>query len=226
MIDKRLQLYKVPKRSKLFQKNPYKTAMKLYDYLPSGNSYKVRLLLSYLSISYEWENLDIIKGETQTEAFKAKNPSGQIPLLELSNGRRIAESNAILFFLAEGTPYWPSNAYDQAKCLQWMFFEQYKHEPNVAVARFIHHYAMDQRENELPVLHKKGYAALDMMEAHLADNLWFVGSGPTVADIALYAYTHVAGEGGFDMAAYPNIMAWCDRVSDHPKHIRITDTPA
>ena len=200
--------------------------MKLYDYLPSGNSYKVRLISSYLGISYEWVNLDIIKGETQTDRFKSKNPVGQIPLLELDDGRRIAESNAILYFLAEGTPYWPSNAFDQAKCLQWMFFEQYKHEPSVAVARFIHHYAMEQRKDELPVLTKKGYLALDVMEVHLAGNLWFVGAGPTIADITLYAYTHVAGEGGFDLSKYPNILAWLDRVSDHPKHIRITDKPS
>ncbi|MDA8708344.1 glutathione S-transferase family protein [Hellea sp.] len=199
--------------------------MKLYDYLPSGNSYKARLLMSYLGVPYEWENLDIIKGETQTDGFKAKNPVGQIPLLELADGRRIAESNAILFFLAEGTPYWPKNAFDQAKCLQWMFFEQYKHEPSIAVARFIHHYAMETRKGELPVLHKKGYGALDIMEAHLADNFWFVGGGRSIADIALYAYTHVAGEGGFDLSNYPNIMAWCDRFSDHPKHMRITDVP-
>lgn len=199
--------------------------MKLYDYLPSGNSYKVRLLMSYLGIHYDWVNLDIIKGDTQTQAYKAKNPAGQIPLLELADGRRIAESNAILFFLAEGTPYWPQNAFDQAKALQWMFFEQYKHEPTIAVARFIHHYAMEQRKDELPVLTKKGYLALDVMEAHLADHLWFVGPGPTIADIALYAYTHVAGEGGFDLSKYPNVIAWLDRVSDHPKHIRITDKP-
>lgn len=204
--------------------------MKLYDYLPSGNSYKARLLLSYLNVPYEWVNLDIINGETQTDDFKGKNPAGQIPLLELSDGRRIAESNAILFFLAENTPYWPRNAFDQAKCLQWMFFEQYKHEPNVAVARFINHYAMDQRQNELPELMLRGYRALDVMEAHLVDNLWFVtgdsGDGRTIADIALYAYTHVAGEGGFDLSAYPNIMAWLDHVSDHPRHIRITDVPS
>jgi len=200
--------------------------MKLYDYLPSGNSYKVRLLMSYLGLSYDWVNLDIIKGETQTDSYKSKNPVGQIPLLELADGRRIAESNAIIYFLAEGTPYWPKNAFDQAKALQWMFFEQYKHEPSIAVARFIHHYAMEQRKDELPVLTKKGYLALDVMEAHLADNLWFVGAGPTIADVALYAYTHVAGEGGFDLTKYPNILAWLDRFSDHPRYIRITDKPA
>lgn len=200
--------------------------MKLYDYLPSGNSYKARLLMAYLGISYDWVNMDIHKGDTHTDVFKSKNPVGQIPLLELADGRRIAESNAIIYFLAEGTPYWPKNAFDQAKCLQWMFYEQYKHEPSIAVARFIHNYAMEQRKDELPVLTKKGYLALDVMENHLADNLWFVGGGRTIADIALYAYTHVAGEGGFDFASYPNILAWLDRFSDHPKHIRITDKPA
>ncbi|NNE57084.1 MAG: glutathione S-transferase family protein [Hellea sp.] len=199
--------------------------MKLYDYLPSGNSYKVRLILSYLGIKYEHILLDIHKGETRSEAFKDKNPVGQIPLLELSDGRRIAESNAILYFLAEGTPYWPMNSYDQAKALQWMFFEQYKHEPAIAVARFIRIYAMESRAGELETLMPRGEAALAVMEGHLADNLWFVGSGPTVADIALYAYTHVAGEGGFELTNYPNIIAWLDRFSDHPKHIRITDQP-
>ena len=199
--------------------------MKLYDYLPSGNSYKVRLLLSYLAVKYEHASLDIIKGETQTEAFKAKNPAGQIPLLELGDGRTIAESNAILYFLAEGTPYWPKNAFDQAKCLQWMFFEQYKHEPTIAVSRFIHHYAMEARKGELPALIKRGYLALDVMEAHLQTHSWFVGSGPTLADIALYAYTHVAGEGGFDLSAYPQITAWLSRTAEHPRHILITDVP-
>lgn len=203
--------------------------MKLYDYLPSGNSYKVRLMMSYLGLTYEHIGLDIIKGETQTDGFKAVNPVGQIPLLELSDGRRIAESNAIIYFLGEGTPYWPKNAFDQAKCMQWMFFEQYKHEPAIAVSRFIHHYAMDKRESELPALMKRGYAALDIMEDHLAQNLWFVscdsGDGRTLADVALYAYTHVAGEGGFDLTRYPNITAWLDRFADHPKHILITDVP-
>jgi len=199
--------------------------MKLYDYLPSGNSYKVRLLMSWLGLSYEHLDMNIHKGETQTEAFKSKNPVGQIPLLELSDGRTLAESNAIIYFLAEGTPYWPSNAFDQAKALQWMFFEQYKHEPSIAVARFVTMYAMDSRAGELPGLTERGNAALAVMEGHLADHHWFVGSGPTIADIALYAYTHVAGEGGFDLTQYPNVLAWLDRVSDHPKHIRITDVP-
>jgi len=199
--------------------------MKLYDYLPSGNSYKVRLLLSYLSVGYEWVNLDIIKGETQTNGFKAKNPVGQIPLLELSDGRRIAESNAILYFLAEGTPYFPASVFDQAKVLQWMFFEQYKHEPSIAVARYIRHYAMETRKGELEALTPRGYAALNVMDAHLADHLYFVGGGPTIADISLYGYTHVAEEGGFDLSNYAHIRAWLSRMAEHPKHILITDKP-
>ena len=200
--------------------------MKLYDYLPSGNSYKVRLLMAYLGLEYTHVPVDIVAGESQTEAYKRKNPAGQIPLLELGGGRTIAESNAILYFLAEGTPYWPKNAFDQAKVLQWMFFEQYKHEPTIAVARYITHYVTDgSRDAERAALMPKGYSALAVLEAHLADNLWFVGGGRTAADIALYAYTHVAGEGGYDLTRFPNIMAWLDRFSDHPKHIRITDVP-
>lgn len=199
--------------------------MKLYDYLPSGNSYKVRLILSYLGLSYTHVPVNILQGESRDDDFLLKNPVGQIPLLELADGRCIAESNAILYFLAEGTPYWPKNVYDQSKALQWMFFEQYKHEPTIAVARYIHHYAMDTRVDELENLIPKGYATLDIMEAYLVENLWFVGGGRSAADIALYAYTHVAGEGGYDLSRYPNIMAWLDRFSDHPKHIRISDTP-
>lgn len=199
--------------------------MKLYDYLPSGNSYKVRLLASYLGLTYEWENLDIIQGATQTEGFKAKNPVGQIPLLELEDGRHIAESNAILYYLAQDTPYWPKDSFAQAKALQWMFFEQYKHEPSIAVARFIHVYAMDSRAGELEALIPKGYAALDVMEGHLSGQDWFVGGARTIADIALYAYTHVAQEGGFDLSSYPHVRAWLDRFADHPDHILITDKP-
>ena len=182
--------------------------------------------MSYLGLTYEHIDVDIHAGDTHSPMFKSKNPVGQIPLLELSDGRCIAESNAILYFLAEGTPYWPANAFDQAKALQWMFFEQYKHEPAIAVARFIRVYAKETREAELAGLMPRGYKALDVMESHLADNLWFVGAGPTIADIALYAYTHVASDGGFELTNYPNILAWLDRFSDHPKHILITDIPA
>jgi len=153
--------------------------MKLYDYLPSGNSYKIRLLLSYLGVHYEHVPVDIHKGETQTDNYKAMNPAGQIPLLELSGGRHIAESNAILFFLAKDTPYWPTGHFEQTKAMQWMFFEQYKHEPSIAVARFIRMYAMDSRESELDNLMARGRIALGIMDRHLRDHMWFVGAGPS-----------------------------------------------
>jgi len=199
--------------------------MKLYDYLPSGNSYKIRLLLSYLGIPYTHVPIDIIKGETQTPEYLAMNPAGQIPLLQLGDGRTLAESNAILTFLAEDTPYLPVNHFDRAKALQWMFWEQYRHEPAIAVARFICHYK-PEREGELPVLREKGRAALSVMNAHLDGRSFFVGTGPSVADISLYAYTHVASEAGFDLADYPHVSAWCARMAEHPKHILITDVPA
>lgn len=199
--------------------------MKLYDYLPSGNSYKVRLLLSYLGIAYTHVPIDIHKGETLTPEYLAMNPAGQIPLLQLGDGRTLAESNAILTFLAEDTPYLPVNHFDRAKALQWMFWEQYRHEPAIAVARYITHYA-PERKDELPKLQEKGRAALAVMDAHLAARAFFVGSGPSVADIALYAYSHVANEGGFALSDYPHVQAWCARMAEHPKHILITDIPS
>lgn len=198
--------------------------MKLYDYLPSGNSYKVRLLLSYLGIDYQHVPIDIHKGETQTTEYLAMNPAGQIPVLQLNDGRTLAESNAILMFLAEDTPYVPVTAFDRAKVLQWMFWEQYRHEPAIAVARYIRHYA-PERDNQLPTLMEKGKAALSVMDDHLRDQHWFVGAGPSLADIALYAYTHVAGEGGFDLGDYPHVSGWCARMAEHPRHILITDVP-
>ncbi len=198
--------------------------MKLYDFLPSGNSYKVRLLLSYLGIGYTHVPIDIMSGETQTPEYLTMNPAGQIPLLQLNDGRTLAESNAILMFLSEDTPYLPVNAFDRAKAVQWMFWEQYRHEPAIAVARYVSHYA-PERKDELPKLQEKGRAALAVMDAHLAKSPWCVGAGPTVADIALYAYTHVADEGGFNLSDYPHVEAWCARMTEHPKHILITDEP-
>jgi len=198
--------------------------MKLYDYLPSGNSYKVRLLLSYLDIPYTHVPIDIHKGETQTADYLAMNPAGQIPVLQLNDGRTLAESNAIISFLGEDTPYLPANAFERAKCLQWMFWEQYRHEPAIAVARYISHYA-PEREAELPTLQERGNAALCVMDDHLGAHPWFVGEGPTIADIALYAYTHVAGEGGFELNNYLHVQRWCEHMADHPKHISITDQP-
>jgi len=199
--------------------------MKLYDYLPSGNGYKVRLLLSWLGEDYEFIPKNIIAGETQTPEFLALNPAGQIPLLELDDGRVLAESNAILFYLALGSAYLPPDAFTQAEVLRWMFFEQYKHEPTIAVARFIRVYAPKERADELPNLMKKGKVALEIMDAHLKNHDFFVGDKLSIADISLYAYTHVADEGGFDMNPYKSIGAWMKRVKKHPGYIKITETP-
>lgn len=199
--------------------------MKLYDYLPSGNGYKVRLLLSWLGENYEFVPRNIIEGETQDPAFLDKNPVGQIPLLELDDGRVLPESNAILFYLALGSDYLPTDAFAQGEVLRWMFFEQYKHEPSIAVARFIRVYEPKKRKSELPTLMKKGTAALDIMEAHLKEKDYFVGDNLSIADISLYAYTHVADQGGFDLKPYKAIRAWLKRVKGHPGYIKITDTP-
>ena len=199
--------------------------MKLYDYLPSGNSYKVRWVCAYLGIEYEHVDVDIHAGDTQTPEFLALNPAGQIPLLVLDDGRTLAESNAIIRYLADRSPLVPSYPYDQAKMLQWQFWEQYRHEPAIAVARFIRHYAMDTREGELPALMDKGRAALAVMEGHLEGRDWFVGHGCTLADVSLYAYTHVAEEGGFVLADYPNVQAWLERFAGQRGHIGIEEVP-
>ena len=181
-------------------------------------------MLSYLNVPYRYENINAPGGGTRTPEFLAINPAGQIPVLKLNDGRTLAESNAIMMFLAADTPYVPVNAFDRAKTLQWMFWEQYKHEPAIAVARFISFYA-PEREAELPGLHERGRAALGVMEDHLRISPWFAGQGPSAADIALYAYTHVAGEAGFMLADYPHVTAWCARMADHPKHVLMTDLP-
>ncbi|HFC12692.1 MAG TPA: glutathione S-transferase family protein, partial [Anaerolineae bacterium] len=152
----------------------------------------------------------------------AINPAAQIPVVELDDGRILQESNAILYYLALGSSYIPTDAYAQAQLLRWMFFEQYKHESALAVARYITNY-VPKRKKELPGLIKKGEAALDVMEGHLKDNDYLVGDALTIADISLYAYTHVAPEGGFDLTPYKAIKRWMKRVSAHPKHIKITD---
>lgn len=198
--------------------------LRLYDYLPSGNGYKVRLVLRLLGVEYERIERDIMKGETRTPVFLAINQNGRIPLLELENGTVLPESNAILFYLAEGTPFMPEDRLGRARMLQWMFFEQYSHEPNIAVVRFwMEHAGMtSEREAMLPTKRAGGYAALGVMEEHLAGRDWFVGAAVTIADIALYAYTHVAHEGGFDLADYPAVRAWLDRVAGLPGYVPIT----
>lgn len=199
--------------------------MRLFDYPPSGNGYKVRLLLSHLERPYQYVPVDILKGETRTPQFLEKNPNGRIPLLELDDGTSLAESNAILYFLAQNTPYWPGTALAQAQVLQWMFFEQYSHEPNVATARFwISIKKIEPTQFNEELLRQKqslGRAALKVMEDHLARRLYFVGERYSIADIVLYAYTHVAGEGGFDLNGYPAIQEWLGRVRSQPRHVTI-----
>jgi glutathione S-transferase len=198
--------------------------MRLYDFLSSGNGYKVRLLLSQLAIPVERVEMNILAGATRTPEFLAKNPNGRIPVLELEDGTFLAESNAILFYLADGTWFLPSDRLERARVLQWMFFEQYSHEPYVAVARaWLHLFGMDdERRRQLPQKQRLGYDALGVMEGHLAARGFFVGERYSIADIALYAYTHVADEGGFDLGRFPAVRAWLDRVRAEPRHIPIT----
>jgi glutathione S-transferase len=196
---------------------------RLYDYLESGNGYKVRLLLRQLGVEVERIELDILKGETRTPAFLHKNPNGRIPVLELADGTCLAESNAILAYLAAGTPYWPEDRLTRAQVLQWMFFEQYSHEPYIAVLRFWTFAGrLEENAAAVPEKRERGYAALRVMEEHLANRSFFVAERYTIADVSLYAYTHVADEGGFDLSRFPAVRAWIDRVRGQPGHIPIT----
>ena len=195
--------------------------MVLYDYLDSGNGYKIRLLLAQLGRHYRWRELDIMHGGTRTPEFLRKNPNGRIPAIELEDGSCLAESDAILWYLAEGSPYVPNEALARAQVLQWMFFEQYSHEPYVATPRYIvkHLPADSPRQAELPKRLEQGRAALAVMEQHLASRQYFVGERYSIADIALYAYTHVADEAELDLEPYPAIRAWLGRVAAEPGHV-------
>ena len=195
---------------------------RLYDYPPSGNGYKVRLLLSQLEVPFEYVELDILKGETRTAEFLTKNPNGRIPLLELGSGSYLAESNAILVYLAQGTPFLPEDKLAQAQMLSWMFFEQYSHEPNIATPRFwlCHTPELDEYQTvALPQKQVQGYQALAVMEQHLANHRYFVAEQYTIADIALYAYTHVAHEGGFELERFSHIARWLRDVASQPGYI-------
>jgi len=200
---------------------------RLYDYLDSGNGYKIRLLFALLQRPYSWTELDIMKGETRTPQFLAKNANGRIPTLELDDGTFLAESDAILWYLAEGTPFIPADRVGRARVLQWMFFEQYSHEPYVATPRFIvRHFPADSpRRAELPDRLKRGRDALQVMEDHLKSHTYFVNETYSIADIALYAYTHVAPEAGLDLSAYPGVLARFRRVASGARHIPITYRP-
>ncbi|MBE9177221.1 glutathione S-transferase family protein [Oculatella sp. LEGE 06141] len=196
---------------------------RLYDFRPSGNGYKVRLLLTQLGIPFEFIELDIIKRETRTPDFLEKNPNGRIPVLELESGVYLSESNAILVYLSEGTPFLPDDKLERARVLQWLFFEQYSHEPYIATSRFwLMHDMAEQKRQALEEKRDPGYAALGVMEKRLKAHPFLVGDRYTIADIALFAYTHVASEGGFSLDHYPGIQAWIQRIQAQPRHVPIT----
>jgi len=184
----------------------------------SGNCHKVRLLLEQLGTRYDWVEVNSAEGQTRTPEFLALNPNGKVPLVQRSDGRVLVESNAILFWLAEGTPYLPTDGWQRAQALSWMFFEQYSHEPYIAVARFISIWTPPDspRRDDLPRLRARGHAALAVMERHLQDNPWFTGPDYGVADIALFAYTAVAEDGGIGLSPYPAIQRWLQSVQAQP----------
>jgi glutathione S-transferase len=197
----------------------------LYDYLESGNAYKVRLLLRLRGIPFRRVELDILKRETRTPEFLAKNPNGRIPAIELDDGRVLFESNAILAYLAEGTAFAGTDAWERAQILQWMFFEQYSHEPNVATLRFWHFAKLlpTKTAAEIEAKRKAGEAALAIMDRQLASRAFFVGERFTIADIALFAYTHVAGEGGFELGRTPAVQRWIARIEAQPGFVPISE---
>jgi len=190
---------------------PVSEPYEVYGMSLSGNCLKVRIVLERLGLPYRWHEVDMMKGETRTPGFLAMNPNGRVPVLGIDAATFLAESNAIMCFLAEGTDLWPSGRLERARMLQWMFFEQYSHEPYIAVARFIHILLKRPDDPRLPECHRRGCAALDVMERHLQGAAFFAGGAFGLADIALFAYTHRADEGGFDLQQYPAIVAWLAR---------------
>lgn len=193
----------------------------VYGMADSGNCYKVKLALEQLGKPYRWVEVDSTKGETRTQEYLARNPNGKVPTLQLEDGGYLPESNAILYYLAEGTPLLPADKLGRARALQWMFFEQYSHEPCIAVARAILRYQPPDspRRAELPRLRERGEKALGVMEQRLQGAPYFAGARYTIADIALYAYTHCAADGGFDLKRYPAVLAWLMRVKSQPGHV-------
>jgi len=193
----------------------------VYGMKASGNCYKLQMLLEQLERPYRWIETDSVNGATRTPEFLAKNPNGKVPLLELADGRLLSESNAILCYLAEGSRLLPENTWQRAKALQWLFFEQYSHEPYVAVARFIARWlpADHPRQAELPKLRERGHQALAVMERQLRESEFLLETGYSVADIALYAYTHEAPVGGIALEGYPSIRAWLARVESQPRFV-------
>jgi glutathione S-transferase len=197
--------------------------MKVYGDSRSGNCYKIQLLCAELGVAYDWQEVDILAGETRTPQFLAMNPNGRIPLLALPDGNYLAESNAILCYLADAGELTGSDRLGRARILQWLFFEQYSHEPNIATSRFIIKYLGNPpaRQADLQSKSKAGYAALGVMEKQLLNNAYMAGEQFSIADIALFAYTHVAHEGGFDLADYPAIRAWIRNIARRPKYVKM-----
>jgi glutathione S-transferase len=195
--------------------------MKLYDYLDSGNGYKARLLLALLGRSYELVEVDILRGETRTPSFLAINPNGRIPVLELDDGRHLSESNAILYYLAQDTPYFPADPWLQAKVQEWLCFEQYSHEPYIATLRYwIRHMDLNDIRGMLaPDKRRGGDAALAVLDMQLSAERFLVANVFTIADIALYAYTHVAEQAGFELAHYPNVQRWLGDIAKQPGYV-------
>ena len=193
----------------------------IYGDSRSGNCYKLQLLCAEMGISYDWVEVDILAGDTHTDQFLAMNPNGKIPLLVLPDGRCLAESNAILCYLADGTEFLPSDVFERALALQWLFFEQYSHEPFIATSRFIVRYLGNPPEKRAVLEEKKagGYKALSILDAQLENRDYLLGDRMSVADIALFAYTQVADEGGFDLSEYAAIRRWMDRIRARPAFV-------
>jgi glutathione S-transferase len=198
--------------------------MKVYGDIQSGNCYKVKLLMSILSIEHEWIHVDILANETSNTAFLKKNPNGKIPLLELEDDNCLSESNAILNYLAWGTSLLGTSRFEIAKVQQWQFFEQYSHEPYIAVARYIAKYLglPESRRADYDAKQTGGHKALKVMEEQLSKTPYLVGDELTIADISLYGYSHVAHEGGFELTAYPSIKQWLERIQAHPKYLAMS----
>ena len=190
----------------------------VYGYSPSGNCHKLRMMLGHIGREHRWIETDSAHGATRTPEYLAKNPNGRVPMVELDDGRILTESNAVLFWLAEGTRYFAGDAWQRAQTLSWMFFEQYSHEPYIAVARFICGWTpLDSpRRADLPQLREKGRQGLGVMERHLSANPWFSGAEYGIADIALFAYTHCAADAGFDLSVWPSVQDWLARVRAQP----------
>ncbi|MGI9304299.1 MAG: glutathione S-transferase family protein [Gammaproteobacteria bacterium] len=195
--------------------------IKVYGDSQSGNCYKVKLVLTHLDKPFEWVEVSVLNKETRTPEFLAKNPNGKIPLVELERDVYMSESSAIMYYFAQGSDLLPEADLERARVLEWLFFEQYSHEPYIATSRFYLHYLKkpDEYKDLLEQKRGPGCAALDIMEKRLTTHEYLVGNRYSIADIGLYAYTHVADEGGFDLGEYPAIRAWLERVKSHPTHV-------